>query len=228
MANVAIIFGDYSSGKSASIKHLPPEQTFIIKCVDKPLPFYGSSNIFNKQNKNCVFTDKWNEIITILKEVVDKNKDIKYLVLDDFGYSMTSELFSRSSEKGYDKFTDIGVHTANIIKTCASLREDLCVAIIFHEENENSDKIITKKKIKTIGNLLEDKYNPLGTVSVALYADVKFEEDGSVRYRFITNRTKINGVDIPAKSPQDMFSTIEIENNLFIVFTSMKGYYDKV
>ena len=41
MAYKVLILGNSGTGKSTSIRNLIPEETFVIKCIDKPLPFKG-------------------------------------------------------------------------------------------------------------------------------------------------------------------------------------------
>ena len=82
------------------------------------------------------------------------------------------------------------------------------------------------KKIKTIGAMLEDKYNPLAIVSVALFTDVSFDKEGKAEYSFITNRTNINNLLIPAKTPDGMFETLRVPNDLKLVIDKMNEYYN--
>lgn len=112
-----------------------------------------------------------------------------------------------------------------IIEYCKNMRSDLNVAMMFHEDDDISDKIKVGKKVKLIGQLLEDKYNPLAIVSVALFTDVSFDKDGSPEYSFITQRSQVRGQITPAKSPQGMFESVKIPNDLSLVFAKMKDYY---
>lgn len=74
--------------------------------------------------------------------------------------------------------------------------------------------------------MVEDQYNPLGVVTCALFTNVSFDDKtGEAKYSFITNRTLKNGLVIPAKSPADMFASLEIPNDLSIVFKAMDEYY---
>ena len=125
-----------------------------------------------------------------------------------------------------NKFTEIGLHMQQIISYAKTMRDDMNVVLMFHEEDDVSDRVKVGKKIKTIGNLLEDKYNPLGVVTCALFTNVSYDDKtGDAKYSFITNRTNKNGLVIPAKSPAGMFETLEIPNDLSIVFKAMDEYY---
>ena len=69
-----------------------------------------------------------------------------------------------------------------------------------------------------IKSLCDNKIdNPLESVTTTLVALPKYNEDGKPQYGFYTNRCLVNGVEVPAKSPDGMFSEIFIPNDLAIV-----------
>ncbi len=224
MAKVCIICGDTGTGKSTSLKNLDPKETFIINCLNKPLPFKGSSSVYNTDNKNIFVSDDWSKIDSSIAKIAEQT-NIKTLIIDDIGFISTSEFFKRAGETGYNKFTDIGVHMQGIINKCKNLREDLAVFLMFHEDDETSDKIKVGKKVKLIGAMLDDKYSPLAIVSVALFTNVTFDKDGKAEYSFTTQRTMQRGIVTPAKSPEGMFEAINIPNDLSIVREKMFEYY---
>lgn len=226
MANILIIAGDTGTGKSRSVKNLKPEETFIINVMNKPLSFAGSRGMYSKDKKNIHHTDKYSEIIQLIKGIIDKKPEVKNIIIDDLGYSMTTEFFERSKESGYTKFAEMGMHMQQILDTCKNIeREDLNIALIFHEDEESSGGIKTKKKLKLIGQMLDDKYTPLGLVPVCLFTNVTFNDKGVAEYNFITNRAVVDGVVVPAKSPEGMFQLI-IPNDLEFVFEEMNKYFN--
>jgi len=226
MAKVVLVIGDTGTGKSTAIKSLDPKETFIINVLNKPLPFKGSSKLYNAESKNMQVLDSWNKVVDILESINTKALHIKNIILDDIGFVATKEFFDRSSEVGFSKFSDIGVHMQKIIEKSKNLREDLNVVLNFHEDDDISDKVKIGKKVKLIGQLLEDKYNPLAIVSVALFTDVSYDKDGAAQFSFITQRTQVRGQTIPAKSPDGMFETAKIPNDLALVFKQMNEYYN--
>lgn len=227
MAKVTIICGDTGTGKSTSIKNLNPSETYIINALNKPLPFKGSKGIYNDAKRNTKSTDSYQDVGNILKALNDQAPHIKNIIIDDVGFVMTTELFARSKETGYGKFVDIGLHMQQILSYAKNMREDLNIVFMFHEEDDVSDRIKIGKKLKTIGAMLEDKYNPLGVVTCALFTNVAYDDKtGEAKYSFITNRTLKNGLVIPAKSPLGMFDSLEIPNDLSIVFKAMDEYYN--
>ena len=226
MSKVVAIIGDTGTGKSRSLLNLKPEETFVINVLNKPLPFKGSAKLYNKEAKTMINSENYSVILNTMKSVNDNAKHIKNLIIDDAGFIMTSELFARAKESGYGKFTEIGTHMQQIISQAKEMREDLNVVFMFHEEDDISDKVKVGKKIRTIGQMLEDKYNPIATVSVALFTDVSFSKEGEAKYGFITNRTQRGSIVIPAKSPEGMFPEAIIPNDLNVVFTKMNEYYN--
>jgi hypothetical protein len=224
MGKVVLIAGDTGTGKSRAMKNLNPKETYIVNVLNKPLPFKGSGSLYSSTIGNMYSTDNYVAILNAVKQVDGKMPGIKNLILDDIGFTMTTELFNRSAETGFVKFTEIGLHMQQIIKAAKDSRPDLNVALVFHTEDDTSDKLKVAKKLKTIGSLLDDKYNPLGVVAVCLITHVDLDAEAGPKYSFVTNRTKIDGIMIPAKSPEDMFESLHIDNDLKLVFESMEEY----
>ncbi|WP_234810974.1 hypothetical protein [Candidatus Hamiltonella defensa] len=53
-----------------------------------------------------------------------KHSSLEIFIIDDYQHVLVNELMSRSSEKSYDKFTDIGKHTWLILNTASWQRTD--------------------------------------------------------------------------------------------------------
>lgn len=224
MANLILIVGDTGTGKSTSINTLPPTETVLINCAKKPLPFKGSSSSYIS-GKNRFDYDDADKIVGLLKSI-QNTPAVKNVVIDDSGFVMSEYFFDQLDETGYAKFTRLAKRYQSILSTCKSLRNDLNVAVMLHDDDKMSNGIIISKKAKTIGKLVDDQYNPLSVVSVALFTDVEFDKDGNPTYYFITRMCKKNGVTIPAKSPSGMFETTRIPNDLATVFKISQSYYN--
>lgn len=224
MARVIIVMGPTGSGKSASIEKLSSKETFMINVLGKPLPFKGSMKSYSKENKNHVVTSGYKETISYL-EAAGKQPHIKNIILDDARHIMVEEFFKRALEPGYGKFAQLGQHFQQVIQAAKDIQDDKNVVIILHDDDKESEGRVIEKKPKLVGKLVEDQYNPLEVVSVCLYSSVTFDDKGMANYRFITNRTMINNIIIPAKSPQGMFSELSIPNDLAIVFKAADEYY---
>lgn len=218
MANAVLIIGESGTGKSTSIRTLPPEETFIINVIDKPLPFRGARAKFTRLTAdgkgNYSASDQKQKILDVINYVNHKRRDIKYLVIDDFGY-MISNSFMRSARiQGYQKFTEMGCDAWEILKAANEVREDLLCFITMHSDTDQ----FGKSKPKTIGKLLDEKVCVEGMFTIVLHSIVK---DG--RYIFLTN----NDGSHMAKTPMGMFQSLAVTNDLSLVAEIIHNYYNE-
>ena len=227
MGKSVVVLGDTGSGKSSSIENLDPKSTLVISVIKgKDLPFRGSRKVWNRENKNLVSFDSYQDILNALKYTDEKTPDVKTIVIDDARYLMVKEFFSRAKENGYVKFTEIAMHFQELLRLVENVREDLTVVLMLHDDDVESEKIIVKKKVKLTGKLVEEQYNPLEGTAICLYACCTLSKEASTpTYQFYTNKTWINGIEIPAKSPKGMFETITIPNDLSLVVKAIEEYY---
>lgn len=225
MANAVILLGKSGTGKSSSIKGLDPKETVILNVLGKKLPFKGSSSLYNKENKNLFRIDDYTQAINMLQGI-DKNASyVHTIIIDDAIYIMRKEYFKRAKETGYGKYTELAMHFQQIISTIESMREDINVFLILHSEDVQSDKTTVGYKVSTIGQLIDNQYNPVEVVPMVLYSSIKYDDKGAATYGFYTHRFMDGMVEIPAKSPADMFMEDFIPNDLGIVVKAMKEYY---
>lgn len=224
MANVILLVGESGSGKSTSVKNLDPKETYLINGAGKPLPFKGSEDMY-KVGTNLTQTSLSGEIVGVLDAIEKSAPHIKNVIIDDSGFVMTDLYFEKSAEIGYGKFTVIAKAYQSILAKAKSMRKDLNICIMMHEENEVSGQVVIGKKHKTVGRLLDDQYNPLSVVTIALFTCINYDKDGLPTYTFITNRCRKDGITIPAKSPEGMFDELQIPNDLKVVFAKAREYY---
>jgi len=226
MANNVIILGRSGTGKSSSIKTLDPKETVIVNVLKKKLPFKGSQTLYNTDNKNLLNMDDYTQVINML-QYIDKNMpNVKNIVIDDAIYVLRKEYFRRAKESGYQKYTELAQHFQQIISTCENMRENINVFFILHSEDITSDNTIVGYKVSTIGKLLDSQYNPVEVVPMVLYSAIKYDDKGNATYGFYTHRTMEGTVEIPAKSPADMFEEDFIPNDLGYVVQKMNEYYN--
>ena len=216
------IVGQTGTGKSTSIKHLNPEETYIINVAKKELPFKGSEKLYNLENKNYKEIDDANEISRLLKTISEKAPHIKNIILEDSNYVMGFTMLDKAMEKGYEKFSVMAKDTVTMIRTAKQLREDLIVFYFSHPDTIEDSGDIIGYKMKTSGKLIDSQINLEGLFTVVLYTNVEENKDGTVEYGFVTNRFK----KIPAKSPDGMFTELKIPNNLQTVVDTIKQYYN--
>jgi len=216
------IVGATGTGKSTSIKHLNPEETYIINVAKKELPFKGSEKLYNVENKNYKEVDDANEITRLLKTISEKAPHIKNIIIEDSNYIMGFNMLARATEVGFTKFTIMAKDMVELFREARRLRDDLKVFYFTHPETIEDGGEIVGYKIKTAGKLIDNQIVLEGLLTVCLYTHVEESKDGTATYNFVTNRFK----KYPAKSPDGMFADIKIPNNLQQVVNSIDEYYN--
>jgi hypothetical protein len=193
-----LVIGQSGTGKSASMRNLPPKGTGVINIAGKRLPFRSSLK--------CVQKTSGADIIKTLL-----NGKAGIIVVDDLQYVLVNQFMARASEKTYQKFTDMAKDYFDIIKTLDKMPDNKRVYFLSHNEMENGFE-----KVKTIGKILDEKITVEGLFTIVLKTVVR---DG--QYLFATHN---NGSDT-VKSPMGMFEADFIENDLAAVDRSIRGYY---
>ncbi len=225
MANVCLIMGKSGSGKSSSIKTLNPKETIIFNVLKKKLPFKGSSKLYNVENKNLFNLDDYSKIVSYLQSIDKGATYVKNIVIDDSTYIMRKEYFKTAKQTGFNKFVDIAAHFQNIISTAENMREDINLFLIMHCEEVVSDNTIIGYKPSTVGKLIDSSYNPIEVVPILLFSSVKYDDKGNASYGFYTHRCMEGNIEIPAKSPDELFEEDFIPNDLGMVVKAMEEYY---
>ena len=146
----------------------------------------------------------------LLRSKKDAKKSPKIYVIDDSQYIMANEYFDRASEKGYDKFVDIGANFRNLVHMVNNeLPDDVIVYFLHHPETDSNTG---RLKAKTIGKMLDEKLCVEGCFDIVLFCqDQKFF-------------TQSNGQSV-AKTPEGMFE-LEIPNDLKAVDHGIRDYYN--
>ena len=216
------IVGNTGTGKSTAIKHLNPEETYIINVAKKELPFKGSEKLYNAEKKNYKEIEDANEISRLLKTISEKAPHIKNIVIEDSNYIMGFNMVAKATEVGYTKFSLMAKDMVDLFRTARALRDDITVFYLTHPEVIEDGGEIVGYKIKTAGKLIDNQVLLEGLLTVCLYTNVEENKDGTANYTFITNRYK----KMPAKSPDGMFSELKIPNDLQLVVNTLNEYYN--
>jgi hypothetical protein len=215
------IVGETGTGKSTAIKHLNPEETYIINVAKKELPFKGSGKLYNTENKNYKEIDDPTEITRLLKTLSEKAPHIKNIVIEDSNYLMGFRMVEKATETGFMKFSVMAKDMVDMFRTARALRDDLCIFYFSHPETIEDGGEIIGYKIKTAGKLIDNQVLLEGLLTVCLYTHVEETKDGA-QYYFLTNRYHKK----PAKSPAGMFEETKIPNNLQLVKNQVIEYYN--
>lgn len=224
MSQEILIVGASGTGKSTSVEHLNPKETFIINVVNKPLPFKGWKSLykqFNKENPdgNYYATDDAKLIINMMKHISEKMPHIKNIIVDDYQYSFANEYMRRINEAGFKKFSEIGQNAWSIVNTSKSLREDLMVVFLTHSEVDLDAAGNKITKAKTIGKLMDSVITLEGMFTIVLYTEAIKTEKG-MEYNFVTQNDGTN----TCKSPRGMFESVKIPNDLALVRKCVEEY----
>ena len=205
MGMPVLIYGKSGSGKSRSLKFFKEDEILLINVEGKDLPFRHSFKYVGR-------TDKIDEIITQVQKM-----PCKVCVIDDAGYLMTHTFMNNhKNKKGsasfdmYDDIADTMYFLIQRIKT--QVPDDTIVYIMFHEDTSESGET----KIRTIGKLLDNKVCLEGMVTVCIRC---MSDQGKHFFRTVTD-----GYDI-TKTPEDMFTDVEIDNNLKLVDDTIRSFY---
>lgn len=202
MAIPVLILGQSGTGKSYSMKNFDDNEVCLISVQKALLPF-------RKKFTETVVTDKYAEIAKAMKSTKKKA-----IVIDDCQYLMANEFMRRATERGYDKFTEIAYNFWDlIVQEINSLPSDTIVYLLCHTSTDENGI----EKMKTIGKLVDEKITPEGLFTIVLKTAVS---DGN--YAFVTQN---NGKDT-VKSPEGMFITYAINNDLKYVDEKIRNYYE--
>jgi len=228
MSSLLCVVGNSGSGKSTSLRNLDPKSTFIINVAGKPLPIKGFKKNYPvlKQNPdtkkfegNLYNTSDVSKIAQILK-IIDKTRpEIETVIIEDCQYIMAFEAMDRSSEKGYEKFTQIASNFYSVLKEAMNMREDLNVCILTHSENIG-DALNPNYKIKTIGKMIDSMITVEGLFTYVLFTSIIKNTDGLSEYKFITQSDGTT----TAKTPMGCFDELLIDNDLKFVLEQIKKY----
>lgn len=194
-----LLLGESGSGKSYSTKPLPEEETKILSVMKPILPY--------RKKVDITYTPTADDIIREMKKTSKK-----IIVVDDFQYILGIPMMKRIGEKGWDKFSEIEQGYSDVLDAVHDLPKDTIV--IFTSHTETTDE--GKTKIKTIGKAL-DKYITIeGLFMIVLGTKVV---DG--KYYFVTQSDGANTL----KSPEGMFPSRYIPNDLAYVVDKIRNYY---
>lgn len=195
-----LVLGYSGSGKSTSLRNFEPNEVGIFNVAAKPLPFRKKLPTLDKARYNQIH------------DGLMKNKLNAY-VIDDANYLMAFQNFALAKQRGYDKFTDMAVAFEQLLEAANETSKDTIVYFLMHPDTDETGRI----KPKTIGKMLDNQLTVEGMFPIVIMAD---KDDNG--YHFITRSLG----DDPIKTPMEMFDQDVIDNDLKLVDTIIREYYD--
>ena len=205
-----MIIGTSGSGKTTSLEKLDPKQTFYIDADGKGLSWKGWRKQYNKENKNYFQCDAPEQIFSLMQTIDEKQKQIKFLVIDTLNGCMVADEMRRSKEKAYDKWVDLAQSVYSIVDYSNKMRDDLTVILIGHTQTSDDGftcMLTNGRKLNKI--CLESK---MTTVVLS-----RINENGE--YVFETRARNST-----AKTPRGAFDKDEIPNDITLVIDALKDF----
>lgn len=213
MAEKMLILSPSGAGKTTSLRNMNPEETMVIQCVNKRLPFpHKDWHLWDKEAaRGSIFKTR---DFTVMKTVMERMAEVgkKYVVIDDFIYAISGRVMDDIAIKSYDKWSELAKEFYDLMEFIDTLPEDMYVIIMSHTDiNEGSTKM------KTAGKLIDNLITPEGMFNIVF--GVTKNDSGSF---FITNGTTLD----PFKSPVGMFEEKLIPNDLQAALNRIDEFYN--
>ena len=137
-----MVMGRSGSGKTYALKNFKPDEVGVISVEKGRLPFrsdlktvrvpksFDSDDIKSYAQLNAA-KYAWIEMM------IQRSK-AKSIVIDDSQYLLVNELFDRSAEKGYDKFTNVAKDFYDLVQTAIrETSDDTIVYFLMHTERSD-------------------------------------------------------------------------------------------
>lgn len=214
MSLPVMIMGKSGSGKTYSLKQFKKDEVSVISVEKGRLPFKTDIKPIkvpdNFKSEEITSNAMLNAAKYSWLQMAIKSAPTKAVVIDDSQYMLAGEMFDRSKEKGYDKFTDIAANFRNLIHYINNLAEEDKIVYFLHHTEADADGLA---KVKTIGKMLDEKLVVEGCFDIVILCD---------NHKFVTQSDGRSS----AKTPEDMFSDLEIPNDLKAVDTAIREYYE--
>lgn len=213
MARVLCVMGESGSGKTTSMRNLPPESTLYIDCDGKGLSWKGWRNQYNVERKNYAKTSDKGKVASLLGKC-NEMPQIKYIIVDTINGIMVDDEFARMGEKNYDKWQDLAAAVYGLIALALKMRDDLTVIFVAHSQTERDDFGNAFTRVKTSGRKL-DKIVLESKFTTVLLA----KRNATGEYVFETHANNST-----AKTPLGAFEADEIPNDIIEVLKALEEY----
>jgi len=218
VSKVIGLMGESGSGKTTSLRNLPPKETFYIDADKKGLNWKGWKTQYNPDKANYWQSDSFTVVSGLMDRIntEDKFKGIKYLVIDTLNGLMVAEEMRILAMQSGDKrsaWSDLAQNGWAIINKALEMREDLTVIILCHSETISDDNGIIRTRIKTNGRKLE-KLVLESKMSTVVWS---VRQDG--KYKFI-----LSADGSTCKVPLGAFTESEIDNDIMLVIKALEDF----
>lgn len=209
MSKAICIMGQSGMGKTYSMRNLNPKETFYMDCDGKGLNWKGWKSQYNSANKNYYRCDDPNTILNLIRQIDEKQKHIKYIVVDTINGIMIGDEMRRMKDKGYDKWQDLSQAVYYIVHDSNTFREDLTIILVAHVqvEDDGFTRILTNGK----------KLNKIQLESMLNNVLLAKKEEG----KFVFETTSNNST---AKTYAGAFESDVIDNDIITVIKALDEF----
>ncbi|MEY8436120.1 hypothetical protein AAK967_00005 [Atopobiaceae bacterium 24-176] len=206
MGECVFVMGRTGSGKSYSLRNFEPGTVGVFSVGGKRMPFPDGPASVSLRRMDYAAR------YTYIEETLRAN-NLNAYVIDDSSFLQADENLERALEGGdqYRKFLEIGVHLASLVQAAADTDDDTIVYFLHHVDVDD----IGRQKVRSIGKLVEEKYNPVERCNLVL---TSVNRDGD--YRFIA---KNDGLNL-SKCPPGMLPD-EMGNDLAEVDRAARAFW---
>lgn len=238
MAELILYMAKSGSGKTSSLRNLPPEETILITPNSKSLPFPGGdanyevgvNRIVTNQLKGDQTLNPEEDLAAysiedLLEIISDGQPAIKYVVIDDFTHFFSARIFSQAfldEGKGKNPFERWNVFGSNVFQALfeksASLRDDMYIIILHHTEIKDDGS----QGFKSPGKLLDNTIDVPSYFTYIFHGVVEDSDKGPV-YLMQTNNTSAR----QAKTPYGLYDRVKelyIPNDMMQVVKKIEKY----
>lgn len=202
MAVLCFVLGQSGTGKSRSLKNFGKDELAHVNVSGKPLPFKGKFS-------ETIVSHDYTEISRFLKKCSAKS-----IAIDDSTFLMSFQKWDKAFEKNFDKWTELGKNFTDLLRTCAFDVPDDKIVYFLHHIDTNDDG---RTAAKCLGKMINQDATLEAFFTIVLSTSVI---DG--KYYFLTQN---NGKDT-TKSPDGMFPSYAIDNDLKYVDDKIRNYYE--
>lgn len=203
MGEAVICIGDSGSGKSYSLRNFDMDKVGIFECAGKRLPFKGGKSAGKKYST-----------YDMIKATLAKNNKKAY-VIDDAGYLMSFDLFSKINDKdNFKAYKEIAKNFEQLVEAAQDTDDDTIVYFLLHVDRDASGM---RHKPKTVGKMVDDTlvFEGLTNILIQAYKDLS-------GHHFRVNTLE----ELPYKSPPGMFDDDIIDNDMAAVDTAIRDFYN--
>ena len=210
-----LIIGESGSGKTSSLRNLPPQEVLVANIERKQLPFKGANQFKQIQ------VDKYKKFDALLTRIEEgKVGNFKYLIIDSLT-SLTEqcEKYTDFAFTGFERWKQYSMLIADIITRLKALEMQVFVLGIPETKDESLGEI--RKYFKIKGKEL--KYGWVEKeFSIVLFTNPIYDDETGemtdCQFRFKANKFDTS------KSPPEMFKK-GMSNDLKLVVNAMGAYY---